>query len=192
MAARARPVTAIRSQAAGGTWPFAVSTTHLVAVAQLGRQRHLAAVDQHADAGVADVGVDRIGEVDRRRAARQSDDAALRREAEHLIVEQLEFGVLQKFVRRANRRARFRPSCAARRRGCRAPANWPRRLECRARTARRSRVDPCRGHAPRCRIRRRRAFRACGSAVRHAGCAGRRTSCGSTDSCSASASKCSP
>ncbi len=43
--------------------------------------------------------MDRVGEVDRRRAARQRDQAPLRREAEDLIVEQLELGVLEEFLR---------------------------------------------------------------------------------------------
>ncbi len=42
--------------------------------------------------------MDRISEVDRGRAARQSDEAPLRREAEHLILKQLEFGVLEELV----------------------------------------------------------------------------------------------
>ena len=50
----------------------------LVAVLQFGHQRHDAAVDLGADAGVADIGVDRVGEIDRRRAARQRDQPALR------------------------------------------------------------------------------------------------------------------
>ena len=47
-----------------------------VAAAQLGAQRHRLAVDLGRDAVVADVGVDRVGEVDRRRAARQRQDLA--------------------------------------------------------------------------------------------------------------------
>ena len=66
---------------------------------QLGHQRHVAAVDLGADAGVADIGVDRIGEVDRRRAARQGDQHALGREAEDLVLEQLELGVLEEILR---------------------------------------------------------------------------------------------
>ena len=47
-----------------------------VAALQLGAQRHRLAVDVGGDAVVADVGVDRVGEVDRRRAARQREDLA--------------------------------------------------------------------------------------------------------------------
>jgi len=63
-----------------------------------GQRRHLA-VDLAADRAVADVGVDRIGEIDRRGLARQCDQFAFRREAEHLVVEQLELGVLEEFFR---------------------------------------------------------------------------------------------
>src|SRR5262249_31364640 len=45
----------------------------LVAVGELRAQRQHAAVDLGADAGVADLAVYGIGEVDRRRAARQGD-----------------------------------------------------------------------------------------------------------------------
>ena len=100
MAARALPVTTIDSQAAGGavcalevrictSSPFCNGET----------QRRDLAVDLGADRHVADVGVHRIGEIDRRRAARQRDQLALRREAEHLVVEQFELGVLQKLFR---------------------------------------------------------------------------------------------
>ena len=70
----------------------------LVAVLELVHQRHVPAVDLGADAAVADIGVDGIGEIDGVRAARQRDEAALRREAEHLIEEQLKLGVLQELL----------------------------------------------------------------------------------------------
>jgi hypothetical protein len=41
----------------------------------------------------------RIGEVDRGAAARQRDQLTFRREAENLVVEQLELGVLKEFLR---------------------------------------------------------------------------------------------
>ncbi len=71
----------------------------LVAVLEFGHQRRDLAVDLAADRGVADVGVHRIGEVDRRGPARQRDQLALRREAEHLVVEQFELGVLEELLR---------------------------------------------------------------------------------------------
>ena len=71
----------------------------LVAVLELGHQRRDLAVDLAADRGVADVGMHRIGEVDHLGAARQRDQLALRREAEHLVVEQLELGVLEELLR---------------------------------------------------------------------------------------------
>ena len=118
MAARALPVTTIDSQAAGGVCAFGADDLDLVAVLQLGQQRHDAAVDLAADAGVADVGVDRIGEIDRRRAARQRDQPALRREAEDLVLEQLELGVLEELLGRValGRAARW-CGAATRRRG---------------------------------------------------------------------------
>src|SRR5690348_11861374 len=53
----------------------------LVAIGEWRAQRREAAVDLGADAGVADHGMDGIGEVDRRGAARQRDQVALGREA---------------------------------------------------------------------------------------------------------------
>ena len=44
----------------------------LIAIVELGDKRRMAAVDAAADAAVADAGMDRIGEIDRRRAARQA------------------------------------------------------------------------------------------------------------------------
>ena len=72
----------------------------LVAVLQFGQKRRMQAVDLGADRGIADVGVHRIGEIDRRRAARQRDQTPLRGEAEHLIVEQFELGMLQELFGR--------------------------------------------------------------------------------------------
>ena len=61
-----------------------------------GARRRQPAVDLHAHRGIADIGVDGIGEVDRGRPARQGDQPALGREAEHLVVEQLQPRMLQK------------------------------------------------------------------------------------------------
>ena len=52
-------------------------------------ERHDAAVDLGADGLVADVGVDGVGEVDRRRALRQRLHLALRREDVDLVVEEV-------------------------------------------------------------------------------------------------------
>ena len=71
----------------------------LVAVGELGDQRRDLAVDLAADRVVPDVGMNRIGEIDRRRFGRQCDQLALRREAEHLVVEQFELGVLEELFR---------------------------------------------------------------------------------------------
>src|SRR6202042_1034204 len=72
---------------------------HLVAVVQFRDERRDTAVDLRADRGIADVGMDRVGEVDRRCATRQRDQPPLRSEAEHLVVKQLELGVLEEFFR---------------------------------------------------------------------------------------------
>jgi hypothetical protein len=53
-----------------------------------------------ADAVIADFRVHGVGEIDRRRAVRQSDHVAARREAEHLVVEHLQLGVFQKVLGR--------------------------------------------------------------------------------------------
>ncbi len=71
---------------------------HLVAVLQLRQHRRDAAVDLGADRRVAELGVDRISEVDRRRAARQGDEPALGREAEDLILEQFEPRMFEKLL----------------------------------------------------------------------------------------------
>ena len=67
----------------------------LVAVPEFGAQRHDLAVDLAADAGVADLGVDGVSEIDRGRAFGQRDRIALGREAEHLVGEHFELGVLE-------------------------------------------------------------------------------------------------
>ena len=94
------PVTTRVSHAAGGAGPSARDDLDLVAILKFGQKRRMQAVDLGADRGIADIGMDRIGEIDRRRAARQRDQAPLRREAEHLIVKQFELGVLQKLLGR--------------------------------------------------------------------------------------------
>ena len=99
IAARALPVTTIDSQAAGGAVcasEVMISTSSPFCSG--GDQRRELAVDLGADRHIADLGVHRIGEIDRRRAARQRDQLALRGEAEHLVMEQLELGVLEKFL----------------------------------------------------------------------------------------------
>ena len=56
-----------------------------VAVRQRRPQRHELPVQPRADAAVADVGVDPVGEVERRRAAREGEDVAFRREGVDLV-----------------------------------------------------------------------------------------------------------
>ena len=67
---------------------------HDVAVLQLVVQRHEAVVDLGADAAVAHVGVDAVGEVERARARRQVLDLAARREDEDLVLEDVELEAL--------------------------------------------------------------------------------------------------
>ena len=74
---RAREVTTKFSQSRLGLCPGVVDDLDDVAVPQARAQRHHLAVDARADALVADVGVDRVGEVDRRRVARQRLHLAL-------------------------------------------------------------------------------------------------------------------
>src|SRR6266446_8116279 len=71
----------------------------LIAVGELGAQRHQPAIDFRADASIADLGMHGIGEVDGRRAARQGDQVALGRETEDLVLEHLELGMLEELLR---------------------------------------------------------------------------------------------
>ena len=65
-----------------------------VAVLQLGPHRLQLAVDLDPHRRVADLGMDRIGEVQRHAAARQGDQRTLGREHEHLLEIHLQLGVL--------------------------------------------------------------------------------------------------
>ena len=58
-----------------------------------GVERYETAVDLGANAAMPDVGVNRVGEVDRRRSDRQLDDLALRREDEDLVLIEIELQV---------------------------------------------------------------------------------------------------
>ena len=71
---------------------LALGGQHLddVAGLQLVVQRHDLAVDLRADAAVADLGVDLVGEVQRRRARGERLDLALGREDEDLLLEQVD------------------------------------------------------------------------------------------------------
>ena len=85
-----------------GRWrrlPLGADDLDLVAVLQLGQERRHAAVDLAAHRRVADIGMDRVREIDGRSPARQGDEPGLGREAEDLVVEQLELGVLEEFLR---------------------------------------------------------------------------------------------
>ena len=72
----------------------APNDVHHVAIAQDGPQRPQLAVDLHPHGGVADIGVQGIGEIKRHGPARQIDQPALGREDEGLIQEQVELRVL--------------------------------------------------------------------------------------------------
>ena len=84
-----------------------------VAGAQLVVQRDDVAVDLGADAAVADVGVDRVGEVERGRAGGEVLDLALRREDEDLVLEQVDLQRLEE-LGRVLVALRPRPAAAAR------------------------------------------------------------------------------
>ena len=77
---------------------FGTDDLDLVAIVEFRHQRREIAVDLGADGIVADVRMHGIGEVDHRRTARQRDQAAFRREAEDLIVKQLQFRMFEKFL----------------------------------------------------------------------------------------------
>ena len=79
----------------GRRLPIGAGDLHLVAIAQLREQGRDAAIDLAADGAIAEFRMDRIGEIDGRRPARQGDEPPLGREAENLIVEELELGVLE-------------------------------------------------------------------------------------------------
>ena len=127
-----------------------------VAALQLGAQRHRLAVDVGRDAVVADVGVDRVGEVDRRRAARQGEDLRLRREDVDRVGVEVDLDVLEelagvaRLVLDVDQRLQPEGAEALRLRG-RAPGR---------------RRAPCRASARRCPSRRRRASARCGSGTR--------------------------
>jgi hypothetical protein len=70
----------------------------LVAVVELGAQRHQLAVDAPGDAAVAHVGMHRVGEVDHRGAAGQREDLALGREGIHLAREEVDLDVLEELA----------------------------------------------------------------------------------------------
>ena len=95
IAAFARPVTTMSSQEGCGRWPSArmmMTDWPLRSLVQSGTRRPSTLAPTVA---VADPGVDRVGEVDRRGAARQLHHLALGGEAEHLVLEHLELHVLE-------------------------------------------------------------------------------------------------
>jgi hypothetical protein len=99
MAARALPVVTSDSHAAGGAVCAREVMIDLVAVCELRDQRGDLAIDLAAHRHVADVGVHGISEIDHVRPPRQGNQLPLGGEAEHLVVEQLELGVLEKLLR---------------------------------------------------------------------------------------------
>ena len=151
IAERALPVMTKPSHTAGGVWPSARAISTSSPFCSSDNKRRVAAIDLRADRRVADIGMDRIGEIDRRRAARQGDQPAVRREAEHLVMKEFELRMLEEFLGRVAL-ARAGRSCGAAidRRGSRAPAPRGRR-----------RARPCRAHARRCRCGRYHASPRC-------------------------------
>ena len=125
-----------------------------VAVVQLVVERHEAVVDLGADARVADVGVDAVGEVERRRARGEILDVAARREHEDLVLEQVDLQPLDELGRVGRRRAAS-PSAGAPRRAWRRSRGRPCCL-------------PCSASGRRCPSRSRGAWRGSGSGPRAA------------------------
>ena len=99
---RAREVVTKFSQSRLGLWPGRREDFDDVAVAQPRAERHHLAVDPCADALVADVGVNRVGEIDRRRIARKRLDLSPRREDVDLFRIELDLQVLQELLRVAH------------------------------------------------------------------------------------------
>ena len=97
---RARPVLTCASQSRLG---LAVGDVMISTVSEFlssrARRRH-ASVDSRALAMEANLGVHREREVDRRRALRQLDHVARRREDEDLVLIQIELQELEEFVGR--------------------------------------------------------------------------------------------
>ena len=98
----------LRARAAGGgivepgragTSPRFGHNLDPVAVFQPGGQRHVFIVDAHADGAVADIGVNRVGEIDRGGTLAQRVNLAARREHIHFVGKQIDLDVLQKFQR---------------------------------------------------------------------------------------------
>ncbi len=83
---------------------------HALAAGQLGAQRHQLPVHARGHRVVADVGVHRVGEIERGGIARQRQDVALGREQVDLVREQVDLDVLQELQRRAGRRAAIPPA----------------------------------------------------------------------------------
>src|SRR5690606_2289711 len=70
-----------------------------VAVLELVAQRHDLAVDLGPDASLADLGVNGVGEIDRRRTLGKVDDVAARREDEDLVGEEVHLHRLEELLR---------------------------------------------------------------------------------------------
>ncbi len=80
---------------------------HRLPAGQLGAQRHQLLVHARSHRAVADVGVHRIGEVERSGVARQRQDLALGREQVDLVREQVDLDIVQELQRRTGRSLRI-------------------------------------------------------------------------------------
>ena len=82
-----------------GVWVGMRCGNHLdlIAVLQLGTQGHQLVVDARSHTTVANVGVHHIGEIHRRRPARQLHDLALGREHIDLVGKKIDLHVLEEF-----------------------------------------------------------------------------------------------
>ena len=172
---RARDVATKFSQSRLGLWPVCVRISTMSPLAsrvRSGTIRPLTRAPTHW--WPTSVWIE-VGEVHRRRAARQRLDLALRREDVDLLRVELDPQVLHELLRVAHFLLRSRAAAAA--------------SGSTARRVRRRRGLPCISSAPRCPPRRSGASPRCGSAPRTAGRARPRPTCAATGSRSAAASR---
>ena len=150
-----------------------------VAALQLVAQRHELAVDARAGAVPADLRVDAVREVDHRRADREVQEVALRREGEDLLAEQVLLHGAQELLRILQVLLPLEHLAEP----GEALVGRPAAPRCRA---------PCSASAPRCRTPRPGASRGSGSGSRCARRRARSPSCAATGRRSPSAARCSP
>ena len=95
---RARGLLTKVSQSRLGLWSFCVTISTMSPVRSLVRKRHHAAVDLGADAGVADLGVNGVGEVDGRAVGGNHNDLSFGREGVDLVGIEVHLQAGEEFV----------------------------------------------------------------------------------------------